>query len=174
MQLKTTIGTINVPDDADVFPVTLVAYQATVRDGIVRDAEDINRVNMSIFDRACKNWLLYAGRSRDNNLPIPPKPIAAKEKIAKYFTNPDDHTLYVWIEDGQPIAVCPDLPPVQPKTVVVAPKGEVMNLPASMNGLPDGFPITGPDGDQWVIESAGTPFGVARFLRRVQPNGSNS
>ena len=106
----------NVPADAQAvppgghFPSEQAAYIAEIERELARS----NALATINFQHEVATWLFNAARDRDNHLKIPPKPVAAFLQVLYTSGPPQEGSgiIWIWQRDGNPVGVCPDLPPL--------------------------------------------------------------
>ena len=109
--------------------------QTIIDQAATQNAQALNR-----FQHACSDRLTANERNRDMQLLLTPKPVAELTSIVRQVTGVDG-TIYVWQEDGDPVGVCPDLPPVAVSHAPIAVPATVQNAPAG-DVLPLGYVLT--------------------------------
>ncbi len=168
----------------------LARFPEAMQQGIDGDQKVIdiqNRSNKVNFDQLCKNWLDENAHNRDMKLPLTAKPIAPATLVQRYLLvmapvqpSADDATIavtpagptdapagvYVWQENGDPVGVCPDLPPAVVTVKAVPEPAHIVPVPAD-DPVPTGTITTDAEGNKWQKQRATTPFGTVAWWARV-------
>jgi hypothetical protein len=161
-------------------------YVQVAIDGHKRAIANLNMVNSTNFEQACRDWTAGNLQNRERGLPLTTKPIGQPEVtvrtvLAQTQAAPPaegETTLLVTVAEGNGIAgtylwdeagptpVCPDLPPLVAPAIPIPEPEHVKMVPAD-DPVPTGTIMTASDGAKWQKNRATTPFGTTAWWARI-------
>lgn len=167
--MDTITPTFTPPADAEFLP-RLARWPEAVETGIAGIQKIIDSQNATAlhnFNGVCSDWTTANMRNRDFALPIAPLPIAPNELVL--HTHPDIERTGVWIwqDEGAPVAVCPGLPPSVVKVKPIPEPAHVIGVPAN-DPVPTGTITTDAEGNKWQKQRSTSPFGTVAWWARIE------